>query len=253
MKSILLSFCLLFCTVLSATTTPFVSAGAEACRMKRMRYGGTQQQGTLNGARLTYNRLAPSCIYLGADYFKGKAQMSGHSGTQKPIASEITDSILEGRFGYVFPTQAERVSLFALFTGYGSFRETNDFNHPTPLPLTFTDTFSYIPVGFLAGINVTSFMNVGLNFKAMFMLDGESHIFDEELNSSETLLMNNEINIRIELPVTLSPSDTLFNLSFAVVPFLELRHFGGREGYPYDFLDTKFNLIGGRLALVSYF
>lgn len=244
-------FLIAWCPSVCAHETHFCSAGAELSRMKRMRDGGAQQWGAMQGMRLSYDFIRPASWYVGGDYFYGQANMEGHSGAQRPIASVITDSIIEGRLGYTFQNTGGRHYFFSLFGGYGVFEERNSFAPPTPLQVTFTDIFAYIPVGFLSAVQLCPIWSMGVNFKAMFMLDGRSYVTDDPVNGDNTLIMTNEVNVRIEFPLYSSAPCT--PICFALVPFAEFRHFGGREGFPFDFIDTKFNLIGGRITLMTAF
>jgi len=247
------AFIILILNPLLADQGHIFSAGAEACHMTRLRAGGAHQSGYLNGVRMSYDHLADSWLYFGGDYFTGQAHMEGKSASQTPIVSVLKDVIAEGRVGYIKHTKTPPKAFFALFSGYGLFHEVNAFCDPSPLTVTFTDTFSYLPVGLLSGMELFSMFTIGLNIKAMFMINGMSDVTDDPIGGGGTLLMNNEWNSRFELPITFSPPQTFLHLFFGFVPFAEFRHFGGREGFPFDFLDTKFQLIGGRLSLMASF
>jgi hypothetical protein len=228
-------------------------AGIEVSHMRRARAGGTEQNGRMEGYRLSYDLIKPSSIYVGVDHFHGQAPMRGYSGTGRPLYSIITDNITELRLGYTLQANARREAFFSPFTGYGFFKEQNDFLHPSTLTLTFTDRFNYIDAGFLSGINISRLVSLGVNFKLMFMLDGTSLISNDPQEEDLSLQMTNEINSRIELPIMASSGSRPIQLLVAAVPFAEFRHFGGKEGFPYDFIDTKFSLIGGRISIICCF
>ncbi len=239
--------CLLI-TFATSTLHAQFSVGMESAHIKRMRDGGTQQNGRIDGIRLSYNRLQR--FYFGGDYFYGSAKLIGHTGSQRPISSILTDKVYEGRVGCSF---SDKNHFFFLFSGYGYYHEVNDFFPPTPIPFKFTDTFNYIPVGFLSGVYSSSLLSMGFSFKMMFMQKAQTKISDDPAHDDVVLKMNEEINVRIELPLVLSPSCTRMNLRFSLTPFYEFRHYGGREDYPSDYLDTKFILLGARIALVANF
>lgn len=243
MKSTLL-FLLILCCPLHAE----FSLGMESSRIKRMRSGGTKQDGFLNGVRLSYDYF--NRLYLGADYFRGSSRLDGHTGRNRQITSILTDRTYEGRVGYCF---LDGGHFFSFFSGYGKFHEVNDFYPPTPVPFTFINTYSYIPVGFLSGVYLTSLVSMGFNFKVMFMRDAKSTVSDDPGRADVVLNMNEEINVRIETPFMLFPEHTRMNIRFSFVPFYEFRHYGGREGYPFNYIDTKYNLLGARVALVANF
>lgn len=213
-----------------------------------MRDGGTQQNGQMNGVHLSYEHLKH--LYLGADYFNGRSKLNGHSGRQRAIFSVLTDEIYEGRIGYSFIDDSH---LFALFTGYGYFHEENNFSSPTPIPTKCIDTYKYIPLGFLSGVYFSSLVSMGVNFKMMFMQNAQSRITNDPFREDITLNMNEEINVRVEVPMNFSPQTTRLNLNFSLIPFYEFRHYGGREGDPFNYVDTKFTLLGARVALVAGF
>lgn len=224
------------------------SVGIETSHMKRMRNGGAQQNGRMNGVHLSYEHLEQ--LYLGANYFNGRSKLKGHSGRQRAIASILTDEIYEGRIGYSFISDSH---LFALFTGYGYFYEVNDFNAPTPIQTKCIESYKYIPLGFLSGVYFSSLVSMGVNFKVMFMQNAESKITNDPFREDISLTMNEEINIRVEVPMKYSPQTTHLNLNFSLIPFYEFRHYGGREGDPFNYIDTKFTLLGARVALVAGF
>lgn len=237
---------LIFLSVLQSTLLGQFYVGMETAHIKRMRDGGTQQNGRMDGVRICYDRLKR--FYLGAEYFYGSANLPGHSGGQAPIFSVLTDESYEGRIGYSFLAPGH---FFSLFTGYGYFHEINDFFPPTALPLKFTNTFNYIPVGFLSGVYLSSLLSMGFNFKIMFMQNAKTEVTNDPFRADSTLYMQEEINVRLELPFIFSPPNTRLRLQFGVTPFYEYRHYGGRAGYPNNYLDTKFNLLGARFALVA--
>lgn len=213
-----------------------------------MRDGGTQQNGQFNGIRLTYDRIKP--LYLGADYLNGVANLKGHSGAQRRIVSELTDQVYEGRIGYTF---FEEDHFFSLFTGYGYFHEENDFRSPTPIPFKFTNTFNYIPVGFLSGVNFSTLLSMGVNFKMMFMQEAKTKVTEDPARENVIIQMNEEINVRVEVPLILSLPKARLGLRFGCIPFFEYRHYGGREGFPFNYVDTKYTQVGARLALLTRF
>lgn len=241
--------CLLL--LLSAPACAFdVYVGEESYFIWRMRDGGTKQDGRLDGVRVGFDRLRGNRWYLGADYLYATGKMSGQTGRGSPQKSTLTDEIVEVRFGYTLAQCIEGHPYFTPFIGWGYFKETNDFAPPSPLPITFTDTFNFAAVGFLSGVNLTPLLSMGFNFKVRFMQNGTSKVTEDPLFDDVTLSMEDEIQCRLEVPFTCAPRDACLGLKGEVVPFYAYRHFGGREGYPFNFRDTKFHLIGLRLSLL---
>ncbi|NGX53885.1 MAG: hypothetical protein K1000chlam4_00605, partial [Chlamydiae bacterium] len=122
----------------------------------------------------------------------------------------------------------------------------------SPIPYTFTDTFDYFTTGFLSGFNFTPLLSMGLNFKVKFMMSGRSKISDDPLYDDVKLRMNNEIQLRVDVPLVFHCLPWK-RVQAALVPFYEYRHLGGREGFPFDYIDTKFTLLGARLDLIYRF
>ena len=217
--------------------------------MTRERKGGTEQNGMMKGMRLTYDRIKPAAWYVGADIFTAEGPLQGHNARGRTLNSTIKDTIYEGRLGFTLCHGGPRRTFITPFGGYGYFRETNKFRDPSPIPYTFVETFNYIAVGFLSGVNFTPLLSMGVNFKVEFMLNGKSHVKDDPLQEPINLKFKNEINTRLEIPLIYRFSAWKRRFSAIVAPFYEFRHFGGQQGFPFDYIDTKFYLIGARASL----
>lgn len=239
-------FLLCGCTAYSALN---FSIGPEIYHFKRTRIGGTWQNGFISGGRATFERKCPWSWYLGADALIAQGSLRGKNSANLNLRSTLTDKIYEGRLGFMFQMPGKRCRFFLPFVGYGSFHETNDFKSPSPLPFTFIDTFQYVPVGFLSGFNITPLLSIGINFKAEFMLNAHSQVTDDPLFDEISLKIKDEINTRLELPLTWTFYRGCLSSFFRFAPFYEYRHFGGQEGFPFDFIDTEFHLIGGSFQL----
>ncbi len=229
-----------------------LSVGPEVYHMSRIRIGGTHQEGWIDGVRLGFDRIKKYCWYFGGDLLYAKGELKGATGTGRPLVSELTDQIYEIRLGYTLQKEGCYAHFFVPFAGWGHFREINQFSPPSPIPCTFTDSFSYWTAGFLSGVNFKTLLSIGLNFKLRFMHNGQSEVTEDPLYDDVTLLMKDEIHVRVDLPIALT-SPTSCVMGFLLTPFFEYRHFGGREGFPFNFKDTKFYLYGARFALTYQF
>ncbi len=227
-----------------------ISVGEESYFFWRMREGGTGQDGRLDGVRIKAERIKSYGWYLGADYLLAQGNISGKTGRGNPLASNLKDQVLELRFGYTLQQVSRRKTFFTPFVGWGYFKEVNDFHIPSSLPCKFTDTFNFIAVGFLSGVNFTPLLSMGVNFKMRFMQDAQSKVTEDPLFDDVTLTIEDETFYRLEIPITLSPCCPSLVSSGEITPFYEFRHFGGREGFPFNFRDTKFHLLGMRLSLI---
>lgn len=237
----------------SAATSYQFYVGEESAYMWRTRDGGTKQSGRLDGVRLGADRIMPYGVYVGGDFIYATGKLRGQTSRGAPQSSIITDEIVEGRIGFTLQKPSLRAPFFTPFAGWGYFKEINSFRPPSPLPITFTDTFNFAVVGFLSGVNLTPLLSMGVNFKVRFMQHAESIVSDDPLYDDVTLLIDEETLYRLEAPLTLTPYNSFLGIGGQLVPFYEFRHFGGREGYPFNFRDTKFNLVGLRLALIYRF
>ena len=242
---------LLLDTLLFAKSLPpnILDIGPEVFYIRRMRDGGTKQVARMDGICVDYDRLKRYSWYFGGTFSYAEGRLKGHSGSQTEILSTLTDKIWEGRFGYNFQRRGEKGYFVAPYGGYGYFDEINDFHPPTPTPLKFKNTFNFVSAGFLSGVNLSSVFTMWINFKMKFMLNGTTKVTDDPVMGDSTLLMNNEVLARIEVPLIFSPAFVRMDLEFVVDPFYEFRHFGGRPGFPFDYIDTKYNLYGANFAL----
>lgn len=227
--------------------------GPEAYYMRRVKEGGTKQHGVLGGVRAGYDRIKRYGLYWGIEGYYATGTLRGKSATNAKLVSRVQDSEIEGRIGYTFNRKTGFSAFFTPFGGYGYFCQRNNFRHPSPIHLHFRDHFQYAVAGFLSSLFINPCLSVGANFKVKFMIDGKSQIGNDPKFENSTLLMNNKEQYSLDLPINYAVcfQEHIFDLSF--VPFFQYRHYGGRENYPFDFIDTKFWVYGGRLLLYSSF
>ncbi len=228
-------------------------AGEESYYFWRVREGGTKQEGRIDGIRVGIDRLKQYGWYLGADYLYASGSLHGKTGRGNPLSSELTDEIFEARIGYNLQKDTCRRPFITPFVGWGYFKEVNDFHPPSSLPCRFTDSFNFIAAGFLSGVNFTPLLSMGINFKVRFMQNAQSEVTEDPFYEDVTLSIEDETLYRLEVPLTFTPCDSFLGLGGQIAPFYEFRHFGGREGFPFNFRDTKFHLVGMRLSLVYRF
>jgi len=227
--------------------------GPEVYHIQRVREGGTGQNGSLTGVKISIERIMRHGAYFGIDYLYAEGGLIGSNATGRPLLSELTDEIVEMRCGFTLQQNDCRRSFITPFAGWGHFREVNAFSLPSPIPCKFTDTFDYVVVGFLSGVNITRLLSIGINFKLRFMQNGTSEVSDDPIFDRVTLQMQEEIHARLDIPLLLFPRYPRRSLGCLFSPFFEYRHFGGREGFPFNFRYTKFYLHGARFALIYRF
>lgn len=243
----------LLASIASLHAEHIFSVGPEFYYLKRVREGGTEQSGRMDGLRVGYDRIVDNSWYLGGEFFASQGRLKGDSSYGRPLHSVLKDLIYEGRLGYTFSMQPvtypSHRSFFTPFGGYGHFHETNAFKAPSPIPFTFVDTFNYFVAGFLSGINFNPLLSMGINFKVDFMIDPTSKVEDDPLYEDITLKMKKEINVRLDIPFAYRFCFLKRSSMVLLAPFYEFRHFGGQVGFPFDFIDTKFYLVGAKLQL----
>ena len=225
-----------------------IAIGPEIYHVTRTREGGSKQTGWLYGGRLTYDRVKRYKFYWGIDALYATGIIDGHTGGGAKIKSNFTDGSIEGRFGYTFQQKSDLQPAFTPFVGYGYFRETNHFKSPSPMQLKYDIYFKYIAYGFLSSLQVTPAMIVGLNIKVMSMMDARCKISHDPDYKDQTLIINDETNYRVELPFHYL-LNCWGNWDLACIPFYEVRHYGKRENYPFDFLDTHVRCYGFDLKI----
>lgn len=238
-------FCVLAQSLMSASQ--YLTIGPEFYHMWRLREGGTRQSGTVTGGRISYDRIKGCSWYLGADAFLGTGTLAGHNSRGRAIASKVEDRSIEARGGYTLKSQCDH--FITPFVGYGHFCERNTFHAPSPIPFTFIETYNYIATGFLTGVNFTPLLSMGINIKAEFMVNGRSKVKNDPLLNKVSLKFKDEINAKVEVPLIYRFCLLKRHFGAILTPFYAFRHFGGKLGFPFDYADTKFHLLGVRASL----
>lgn len=224
-------------------------AGPEIYYVQRKREGGSHQNGWVGGLRFGYDRIKRYKLYFGGDALFSWGRLEGKSGAGNSLKSNFMDASIEGRIGYTFQQKEGNQISFTPYLGGGYFVETNNFISPSLLKLHTQTRFSYACAGFLSSMNLTDEFNIGLNFKAKYMLDGKHYISHDPEHDPVDMPIKNEMQYRVELPIVYRWCG---RYDFGLVPFYEYRHYGGQASYPFDFLDTKLNLYGATLKFIYY-
>lgn len=220
--------------------------GPEAYYVDRHREGGTKQHGWLGGGRLLYDHLRRYTFYWAAEGAIAQGELNGSSANGARLKSDMRDRSIEARFGYTFQFKHGHKFAFTPFVGAGYLIEENDFKHPTALHLHFKISYRYLTAGFISSFYVCDQLKMGLNLKVRHMLDPRcetSH--DPEFQSSSIKIGNDDLQYRIELPITYICQ----TLSWVATPFYESRLYGGWASFPFDFKKTRLNYYGITLQL----
>ena len=229
------------------------SIGPEIYRVIRKRAGGTKQEGNSAGVRLTYDRIKRYHYYLGAQLFYGTGILHGHSGGGDKIRSRLTDQQIEGNAGYTFQLKCFPHVSFTPFAGCGYFKEINKFTPPTDLTVKFNTQFRYISFGFLSSVYVLPCLTVGINARFKWPWQIRCKITDDPDYDTIRQLVKNELQYRIEFPITYFGCFLPNSIEVSLVPFYEQRLYGARENFPFDFSKTKLTFFGANLQLIYRF
>ena len=227
-------------------------AGPEIYDVQRTKEGGTKQSGVLYGVRGGYEHICRYKLYWGIEGLWAKGVLEGKNQDIR-LKSELTDANIEARIGYTFQCKSWRCASLTPYFGGGYFWEMNNYMHPSPLHVHFTNTFSYIPVGFLSQIYITPHWSIGLNFKARFLVESEVRVSHDPDHENQTQNYEDEVQYRVELPITYFLCWKQHSLAVNIVPFYEYRPYGHRANFPFDFLETKLNLYGVTLKFLYLF
>lgn len=220
--------------------------GPEFCRVERTKECGTWQKASLARIRAGYDRFKRYGWYIGADAFYGTGTLRGISSFKKTLRSDLTDWSIEGRAGYTFQQKTCWKLAFTPFVGGGYAVEKNHFVKPSPLLIHFKTYFPYGAAGFIFRMYPYSNLEVALNFCAKWPIEPKCHVtHDEELEPAKQHIKE-RAQYRLDLPFTYRLG---CNGPFAIVlsPFYEYRQFGGQINFPFDYIETKFNIWGTSL------
>lgn len=230
-----------------------ITLGPEGYWAKRMRQGGTKQSGWLTGANLSYQRLKRCCFYLALDGYWAQGILRGKSGGGMPLKSQLTDRQVEGRLGYTWQMKRGIQLSATPFVGYGYFWESNKFSEPTPHSLHYLDSYRYYTLGLVSGARFSPRFDCYASVQAKFMVNGSSYVSNDADEDGSippsTLQMEDEVQWRGDIAFNYCLLRHSKKLWLSLAPFYEYRHYGGHMGYPYDFIETEYQIWGGELAL----
>lgn len=229
------------------------SIGPEVYHVKRTREGGTSQTGTAVGVRGSFERIGRYKWYVGVEGLYGSGTIKGHSGNDLKLKSKLTDRMIEGRAGYTFQSKCGWLPSFTPFVGYGYFEELNHYKSPSPLLVKFKNRASYCSFGFLSSVMLTQELTVGFNFKGRSLVDPECLVRNDPVFDRLKMHIEDELQYRLELPIYYDFFSGCQAYELGVVPFYEYRHYGRRENYPFDFLDTKLKIYGVNIQFTYRF
>lgn len=247
---------LVSCLSIFATQDPDlnqVCLGPEVYSVLRTKEGGAEQKGVLWGGRARYERLKGCKWYLGAEISYARGDLTGRSGSEDRIKSTLSDGSIEGRLGYSFLLNERRCFTFTPFIGIGYFCEKNNFCCPSPIPVHFRNSFSYLPLGFLSYISLSDRLKLGLRFTARYLWDHKMKVTHDPHFGKLSLKYVEKCQYRIEMPLLYEACLCNRVWLMGISPFFEYRRYGHLANFPFDFLETKFRLWGAYLQLIYLF
>lgn len=226
---------------------PVFYIGPEVYYLKRKKKGGTRQDGYLGGVRAFYERRHNRGLYWAIDALYSYGSIPGKTKSGKPIKSHLTETEIEGRFGYSLCFHRYPNFSFTPYGGYGGYYCKNDFKPPSPLCCVFHDKFDFALGGFVATKRIKQNWEVSLDFQVKYMLNGCSKVTHDPIYSNSSIKIHNEVQYEGTLPIIYTTCWKQRPLKINFGPFFRYRHFGGMITFPHDFIDTRFYSYGAHL------
>lgn len=229
------------------------SLNPEIYFLERVREGGTRQKGWMKGIRVSYEHIQRCSIYWGGHYLYGRGTLHGHNAAPNAIKSTFTDQDAEARLGFTFQSKRCMHPTIIPYLGYGYFSEINDFKSPSPVKIKLKTSSPYMGLGFISFLTVKPGLTIGFNFKGKWNYRTRCKIGNDPQFNNPEMIVENKINYRLELPIKYEYPTLCNHFIIGVCPFYERRHYGGRENFPFDFLDTKIKTYGIALQFIFNF
>lgn len=227
----------------------FLFVGPEVYYAKRTKEGGSRQSGWLYGGHATYERRKPRSLYFCLDGYYASGDLNGATSSSRTLKSTLTDKEIEGRIGYAFCWDLWRRVTWIPYGGYGFFQGANHFKKPSPIVCNYRNSLEYACAGLDVSWRTHSCWEWGCDFTAKFVLEGKCKITRDPDYDTVHLMIENEMQYEFDLPIRYHTCWNKKNLTFQFTPFYRYRHYGGRMNWPFDFLDTQFQMYGARLML----
>jgi len=185
-------------------------------------------------------------LWSAAEISWARGELSGVNSANAVTFSIASDKECELDVGYT-------LSRFTPFIGYGRFVSSTEFVEPSPILCSFRHTGSFAVCGINLLSQLTECLHYEVRAKARYMYDGKQTIVREQGVDSITLAMRNKMHYEIELPITYSFSLSQTVCATTISPFYRYIHFGGRENFPFNFQETKYRIMGGRVLVSATF
>lgn len=221
--------------------------GPEIYYAQREKGGGTKQTGWLYGGRALYERKIPCGFYWALDGYYAYGKLHGNGSSGSKLKSELTEKEIEGRLGYSLCFKSCKNFTITPFGCYGYYCNTNKFVDPSPLEITYHDSYQYGGGGISLALPFTRCFTAELIFNANYSFQAKSLIKDDEYDDIK-LIVENKIQYQASLPLRYAACIRGWKMIIEFAPFYRSRHFGERPNYPFDFIKTKFQNYGASLT-----
>lgn len=229
--------------------TSEAALGVETCYLKREKLEGARQHGTPVGFQGYFNRFTQSGWYWGLEGEALFATLNGHGSYDTPLRSRFNSFLGEARAGYTFQDSCFPFAAATPYLGFGYLEENNNFKKPTPLSIHFKTRTPFFSFGILTRLNLGPRFEGGLNFKGRLPIDPKCYVSHDPYNAPSSQLIGERAFYRLELPFSYLLNECATRL-VTLMPYWELRNYGSRLSYPFDFLKTRLEFSGVSLLFV---
>ena len=225
----------------------------EAYHTRRERQGGADQEGWLGGIRACLERDEVNALYWGLEGGWAEGRLKGIDSQGQDLNINMTDLGIEARLGITLAARLRLNMSITPFVGIGYYQGVMRFVPPSRLTIRLCDYYKFATVGIMTKVWCDERLSVGLNIKVRQMYNGKERSSRDPDYPDETVLMKDELSWCFEMPISSQYCYEGWPINLGVTPFYEERHYGGREGYPMDFVDTKYFIYGVRFILGTIF
>ncbi len=224
-------------------TPHIVAIDPAVSYLRRTKEGGTTQTGLLYGIRGSYDYIKRYKPFFEVQASIELGSLKGHTKTNA-LHSKWQDEMAEANLGYTLQYKMSPYYSFTPFIGGGYMREANRFTGKEAIQLKFITAFPYLSCGFLSSVCFENGLRIGLNFRVKTPWDINCKVENDPEYKHISLIVNEKQHYRAEMPISYHKTLLCGTIEMGIAPYYELRQYGRRENYPFDFLKTKIELIG---------
>lgn len=223
----------------------------EVYHLKREKKGGASQKGNIVGGRLRYDRLKRYGYYWGLEGCMGKGTLHGASGAGHKLHSHYYNYEVEGRIGYTLQCKEGLQYSFTPFIGGGYLSEKNNFSNKAPLPLHTNIHFGFVEAGFIAAMRPLDPLHIGFELKLKMPYEPKCKISHDPEEAAFSQKIGERLQVRMEWPLILRFDCSSWTLN--ATPFYEYRNYGAHVNFPFDFIQTRYQIWGLSIGVGGWF